>query len=159
MKRNGKPFLLVSRPVHCILPPSNIILDATHQGDEDFSWEDDEDEPAHSSNNTTSAPTSTTKSPSPAGLTPAESATTPHRVPSNPTIQSLVSASNRRLSSDDGSYDVVGEESVASTRGQSPANELTPSLPAAAAHAEPAKAKQEPKAAQDDDEDSDSDWE
>jgi hypothetical protein len=114
------------------------------RGEEEFSWEDDEDEsPAPRPNSAAATVTASGFAPQSIG---SHESISPPRVPSNPTLQSIASAASPRLSSEDGSYDIVGEDSAAGTRGQSPA----PAAPT------PASAKKQSKG---DGDDSDSDWE
>lgn len=124
-----------------------LFLDVSQGGEDEFSWEDDEDEQApHEAAQATTPTVASGVSP----LSPAPDSPTPHRVPSNIAIQSLLRASSPKPS-EDGSYDIVGDDSVAGTRVQSPA--IAPSAPIPPVTA---PAKEEPKA---DDDSEDSDWE
>lgn len=116
------------------------------QGEEEFSWEDDEDEsPAPRPSSAAATITASGVAPPPVS---SPEPIPPPRIPSNPTLQSITSAASPRLSSEDGSYDIVGESSAAGTRGQSPAP--LPTSPT------PVPTKEQSKGGGDD---SDSDWE
>lgn len=123
-------------------------LDVSQQ-EELFSWEeDDEEPPAAVPRPSSAADTITISGPAPSSAGPPEPTPLPPRIPSNPTLQSIASVASSRLSSEDGSYDIVGEESAAGTGGQSPflASEVS----------NPASTKEQGKG---DPGDSDSDWE
>ena len=107
------------------------LADATRGGEDDFSWEDDDDEVP---------PSTTSTNPPVASALP--------RTLSNPAVQVLNSP---RLSSE-ASYDLVGDGSVAGTRGQSP--NVSP-VPVPAEEKAPVAPKE--KAPSDDGDDSD--WE
>jgi len=121
------------------------LLANASQGEELFSWEDDEDE-APQSRPGSAAATITASRLGPSTDSP--ESTPPPRVLSNPTLQSIASTASSRLSSEDGSYDIVGEDSAAGTRGQSPVS--GPAVPTTV------PTKRQTKG---DDDNSDSDWE